>query len=339
MSLKNIDVEKYFDEHALAEQRKVYKETCQGELRGLQLRNFLWNMQIIKALNYPGILGFKSIFKKLPAVIVGSGPSLDKNAHLLDRKKMIIIAGDAALPVLVNKYKIYPHFVVMVDPTEKQEHNFEDIDTTKFYTLVPPVVSPKLFRMIDPKHLAVYNVKDSDSDLFEAAPYHIGKRGALPAGVLTSGSCFGFAAGVLDCSPVIFIGHDLSWESTDKVYASGINDKKVNFQKAAKFKGNCMLMPDINGNLVLTHQTLVLFWAWLKDNTKYITTKLINSSEAGILKFKGIQILPFAKTIEKYCSKQLVGTEEKILKAYNYQYKDDLAEMLFLPEFKKQYKR
>lgn len=336
--MKRIDGEGYYDSKNLEEQKKAYNESCRKELFDCQLSNFLWNMPLIQSLRYPGILGFEGLFKKVPAIVVGAGPSLDKTGELLKkyRDNFLIVACDAALPVLVKKYKVYPHFVVMVDPTAKQKNNFNDIDTSKFYTMIPPVVHPNIFRTVNPKTLAVYNLKDTKNSIFEQAPYHIGKRGALPSAVLTSGACYAFS-GAMKCDPIIFVGQDLSWASTEKIYASGISKWKVNFQKGAKFKSNCMLFPDINGKLVLTHQTLLMFWSWLKDNHKPANHKLINSSGAGILKFKGIKIMDFDKAIKKYANKKLVDVDKKILKAYNYETSDGLIEKLLLPDFKKKY--
>lgn len=329
----------YYDKKSLEAERAKYHEACMNELFECQLNNFLWNMPLIQCTNYPGILGFRDIFKRYPAVVVGAGPSLDKHGAMLKeaRSRIIIVACDAALPVLVRKYDVYPHFVVMVDPTAKQKKNFDDIDTTKFYTIVPPIVHPSIFRAVDPHHLAVYNLKGTDNKLFDMAPYHIGRRGAMPSSVLTTGSCFCFST-VLGCDPVIFVGQDLCWKSTEKVYASGIEEWKVNFQKGAKFRGNCMLFPDIHGKLVLTHQTMVMFWAWMRDNTRLIRTRVVNASEAGILGFKGMRQMRFDSVLKRYAAKELVGVEDAIKKAYNDRYGDGLIEELLLPPFKSEYK-
>ena len=342
MSGKSIDADAYYDSKNLDEQRKSYNESCRDELFKAQLSNFLWNMPTIQARNYPGILGFEKLFKDKPAIVVGAGPSLDKNAHLLKkyRSRFIIVACDAALPVLVGKYDVYPDFVVMVDPTPKQKKNFfidgKPIDTTKFYTIVPPVVHPSIFRTVNPTNLAIYNLKDDKNAIFERAPYHIGRKGALPAAILSTGGAFCFAAAMW-CDPIIFIGQDLCWTSTEKVYASGIDEGKVDYQKGAKFKGNCMLFPDIYGKLVLTHQTLLMFWAWLRDNTKFMTTRIVNATEGGILKFKGMKIKTLQKAVDTWCKKELVGVDEKIKKAYNDRYKDGMVEVILLPRFKKEH--
>jgi hypothetical protein len=269
--------------------------------------------------------------------VVGAGPSLNKHLPLLKkyRDNIIIVACDAALPVLA-KADCYPHFVVMVDPTEKQKDNFIGIDTTKFYSIVPPIVHPAVFRMIDPKHLAMYNVKDPHSIILEQAPYHTGKIGALPAGVLSSGSAFAFAAAMF-CSPIMFIGHDLCWEDPNKgrVYAEGVNPKKIDFQKGSKFRHGCLLFPDINGQLVVTHSTFLNFWAWLKDSVEVLKIQVINCSECGILKSKDIKAIPFQTALDKYASKKLTGVDERIKKAYNSRYADGVIEKILTPGFKK----
>jgi len=322
--------EEYLNHRELQYHRDVYNRVLgQDELDKCHLSNFLWNFPILK--NYPGILGFEGAFKNIPAVIVGAGPSLEKNMNLLKeyKDKMLILSCDAALPILVKKLDIYPHFVVMGDPTDKQKFNFDDIDTTKFYTIVPSVVHPSIFRAVDPQHISVYNVR-SDSPLCEMIPYHIGRKGGLPAGVLTSGSVFMFAA-IMGCNPITFVGHDLSWPTPDKVYADGVVEKKHNFQKSVKFKGDCLLFPDINGDLVLTHTTFVNFYIWLRDSVHRLKARLFNSSEAGILKMNKIIPMPFAKWIKKYCRYILTGLDEKIQRAYNYQFIDGNVEKLLIP--------
>ncbi len=311
--MQKIDGDSYMNERELQNHKTRYAEISDTELDECYLSNFLWNAPILK--NYPGILKFKGIFKNHPAVIVGAGPSLEKNMHLLKeyRKNMIIISLDAALPVLVKKLGIYPDLVVMGDPTEKQKLNFDEIDTTKFYTITSSVCSPSVFKNIDAKHLAVYNIK-SNSKITGMIPFHTGSKGALPAGVLSSGSAFGMA-GAMYCDPITFIGHDLSWPTPDQVYADGVTKMKHNFQKGAKFKGDCLLHPDINGKLVLTHETFFTFLRWLRESALIIKTRIHNSSESGILKAVSIKPIPFKKWIDTYCKKELTAVDEKIRKA------------------------
>lgn len=134
-----------------------------------------------------------------------------------------------------------------------------------------------------------------------------------------------------------FIGHDLCWESFDKVYADGVSEKKSNFQKAAKFRGNCLLFPDINGNMVVTHQTFAVFYLWLRDSIAITSVQCYNSSEAGILKMKRIKVLPFQKYINKFCKKVLINKQEKIQKALDHEYQDGFIEKIMLPPISKEH--
>jgi len=331
--VEKILAEEYLPEDLLHDLRSQYQDECKKELLELHVSNFLWNVRL--AYTYPGILKFDKLLKHYPAVVIGVGPSLDKHIDLLKeyRKNIVILCVDAALPILV-KEGIYPDFACVIDPTAKQAENFKGIDTTKFYTLLPPICHPSLFRIIDPQYILLYNIKDPHSPIMEQAPYHTGSKGALPAGVLTSGTCFSFAA-VLGCEPIMFIGHDLSWPTPDKVYAGGIAGKKENFQKMVKFKANCMLFPDINGKLVLTHSTFLNFWAWFRDCCKIMKVRVINCTEAGILRNKYIRVMPFKTTLKKYASKELTGVSERIYKTYmDTKFPGGMVEKLIMPNFR-----
>lgn len=321
--------EQFYSKEHLAEIREDYNSKCADELEDIYLSNFLWNVRVLPT--YPGILGFKQILKGVPAVVVGLGPSLNQHLPLLReyRKRVVVVAGDAALPLLL-KSNITPDFVVVADPTEKQARNFDDVDTTKFFTVIPSAVHPSVVRKLDPRHTAVYNIASPNSKVLHQAPYHIGRKGALPASILTSGCAFTFTT-VLGCDPILFIGHDLSWPSPDKVYAEGTFGWKVDFQKAAKFKSGCMLFPDIHGKLVLTHHTFVCFWAWMRDACKKYNFRVVNCSEAGILKSDEIAAVPFSVALKRWCKGELIGVSEKVLKGYEYLYEDKQVEELLLP--------
>lgn len=339
----SIDPENYMPVQVLQDIRMRYQDRCRTELTDIHTTNFLWNLPILH--RYPGILGWEDSLKGVPVVIAGLGPSLTKQIPLLreHRKKFLLVVGDACLPVLMGadvpeEDRVIPDVVVMVDPTEKQVENFKGIDTKLFYSVVPVIAHPAIFRVLDPKKTAVYNVKDPGSTILEQAPYHTGRKGALPAAVLTSGSAFCFSA-VAGCNPILFIGQDLSWPSTERVYAEGTAEWKVEFQKSGKFRSECLLFPDIHGKLVLTHQTFVNFWAWMRDTCRHMCQRVVNCSEEGILQTKEIRPMPFAVAIERWCKGDLVGMEERLSKAYHYEVKDGVVEKLLRPKMKVKVKR
>jgi len=335
-SLK-VDPEQYMKGDVLDKHKQQHSEMCANSLVEGHLRNFLWNIRIVK--DYAGILGFEKLFKGMPMVIAGAGPSLDKQWKLLKkyRKNIIIISCDAALPAFIDK-GLPPDFVLVVDPTEKQKYNFDNIDCEQTYSILPPICHPEVFRRVDPKHCSVYNIKDPSNMVLEIAPYHTGRKGALPAGVLTTGGCFAFAA-MTGARPLMFIGTDLSWPSPDTVYADKLAEIKYDFQKSVKLKGGCALFPDINKGFVLTHNTFICFWSWLRDSCETCKVNVYNCSEQGILKAKYIKVKPFKECLEKYANKELVGIKERIQKAHDYAYSDGLAEKLLVPPFRKSIKQ
>jgi hypothetical protein len=49
---------------------------------------------------------------------------------------------------------------------------------------------------------------------------------------------------------------------------------------------------------------------------------------------KEIKVMPFQAWIDKFCKYELVGLQERIAKAYNYQFEDGMVEKLMLPPLK-----
>ena len=331
-----VDPEKYMAGEALAKHKEQHSQMCADQLVQAHLHNFLWNIRIVK--EYAGILGFENLFKGMPMIVAGAGPSLDKHWDLLKkyRKNVIIITCDAALPAFM-KQDLPPDFVIVVDPTEKQHLNFDCINCEETYSILPSICHPEVFRKVVPRQCSVYNIKDPSNMVLEIAPYHTGRKGALPAGVLTTGSGYGFAA-MSGARPIMFVGMDLSWPSPDTVYADNLAENKYNFQKAVKLKGGCALFPDINKGFVLTHNTFICFWAWLKEVVEMSKVVVYNCSEAGILKSKRIRPMPLGKCLEKFASKELIGIKDLIRKAHESRYVDGVVEKLLVPPFRKGYK-
>jgi len=77
-----------------------------------------------------GVKKLLNRFSGLPAVLVGAGPSLDKNVHFLPhvKGKAVIISCDAALKVL-QRHSVMPDIVVNLDPQPTVLHFFDGVDT------------------------------------------------------------------------------------------------------------------------------------------------------------------------------------------------------------------
>lgn len=164
--------------------------------------------------------------------------------------------------------------------------------------MLPSIVHTKVLETVPLAAVRMYNLDHPESPIHLTAPRYTGDLGTFKGGALTSATAFQLAL-LLGCGPITFIGHDLSWPSPDKVYASDAFEWKTEIQRQVKFKSNCMLFPDIHGELVLTHFTFVVFWAWIRDYIKtHGLTGIYNSSEAGILQTDELKAIPFAEFID-----------------------------------------
>src|SRR5207237_8873071 len=73
-----------------------------------------------RCVPYKNGLALKDKFLNIPVLIVGAGPSLEKEAHLIEKFNGLIFAGGAALNVLT----LEPHFAAGIDKTEFKPHSY-----------------------------------------------------------------------------------------------------------------------------------------------------------------------------------------------------------------------
>lgn len=157
----------------------------------------------------PGINVLKNSFPNIPVIICSAGPSLDKNIQFLKAKRenfLLISVATGLRPLL--KDKISPDFVIAVDPDEitAQFFNLQKklMDTWLVYDPVIPEVIPTSFTG---KRL----VYDSSINLAQWIQSHLGQNGSLGNVFSVAHAAYQFAK-FIGCSPIIFIGQDLSFQ-------------------------------------------------------------------------------------------------------------------------------
>ncbi|OHD64999.1 MAG: hypothetical protein A2176_04410 [Spirochaetes bacterium RBG_13_51_14] len=81
----------------------------------LYVRNILRNFGLIESMR--PVRGIFGAFGQYPAVIAGSGPSLDSDIGLIKRhqERFFIISVDSALPALTQR-GVYPDIIISIDP-------------------------------------------------------------------------------------------------------------------------------------------------------------------------------------------------------------------------------
>lgn len=101
----------------------------------LAMQNAIQNLQ---SKSKPG-LQLKDKFQQVPALIIGAGPSLEKEAHLMEKfqNKGLIFAGGSALSLL----PIAPHFAAGIDKSEFKKHPYPNVPFCYQNRIVPDALS------------------------------------------------------------------------------------------------------------------------------------------------------------------------------------------------------
>jgi hypothetical protein len=200
----------------LAEQKRLMESNIgtQIALGRNFMGSFLENIPVI--MRKPGVTALKNLFPGVPAILISAGSSLEKNGDLLkEARGCLLIAVDSALPYLIAQ-GIRPHFVVAVDPMPENAFFFTDYEFLKDTAFVclaqytPEVVKAYLG--------PVFFSCSPGSAIYQWLGRFMGEdRGYLPC---DGGSVSHMAltlAEHLGCSPMAFLGLDLSWK--EKFYA------------------------------------------------------------------------------------------------------------------------
>ncbi|HLA29174.1 MAG TPA: 6-hydroxymethylpterin diphosphokinase MptE-like protein [Syntrophales bacterium] len=252
------------------------------------LDNLLGNVKPI--VSHPGINHLKDKFKGKPAVTVASGPSLEKNMHLLRdiRERALIISCDSNfLPLM--KRDIRPHVVASLERTAGTGQFYEGTsDVNGVYLAFCPVVQPDVYDSFKGKKIIVFRP-------FSHFQWFNLDKGTLPIGPAVSNMAFSIAE-YLGCDPIIMIGQDLAFAEDGDTHVEdmrfGERDENY-FLSMFETEGNY-------GKPVKTSRTWEIFKLAHEEDISYYKGLCINATEGGA-KIIGTHVMTFAEAINKYC--------------------------------------
>ncbi len=240
-------------------------------------------------------------------MVIGAGPSLDKNIQLLGRAKdkAVLIASDAALkPLLAND--IVPAFVACLDPQEDIAKFLKGAPTRGMTLVAPSIIHPKVLDLWE-GDVVFYSKFAPDiqtlTEIQKQAP-HLGHL--TPGGtVLSIAYDLAFQMGA---NPILFVGQDLSYPRK-KIYSKGGENADENLETTfQRQQENMVLETDIHGRTLPTLKAMSVskqwfdwaFTTWQREGP----VDIINCSEAGILRDHcGLMLL--SEAIYKYCTKKV----------------------------------
>jgi hypothetical protein len=287
------------------EQIREVKSATLLRFNQVWLQNFQANRNAVE--RNPGVIALKNKFRGLPCIVVGAGPSLDKNIRFLHRaqNKAVIISCDAALKPLMG-HGIVPDFVVCLDPQEEISRFLVNVPHKGITLVVPSIVHPHIIELWQ-NDVLFFNKFAPDIPTLVEIQKIVPDIGILTPGgtVLSVTYDLAFQAGG---SPIIFVGQDLSYPKK-KSHSHG-SDAAVQGLKMMmeKHKDHLVLETDINGQSLRTLKSMSVSKQWF--NWAFTTWKrenllsVFNCSEAGILTDHCI-LEPLTEAIYKHCTQKL----------------------------------
>jgi len=241
-------------------------------------------------------------FHRVPAIICGAGPSLDKHVHLLGNLKdqALIFAGGSAMNAL-NAANVQPHFGAGIDPNAEQYKRLSENTAYEVPFFYRNRMFHQAFQSIHGPRLYIpgsggYAV----SDWFEEK---LGiKSELLDEGHNVVNFCLEIAHR-LGCDPIIFVGVDLAYTGNLQ-YAPGIVDDaaldRTKVLHTTDFDRESLVKTDIIGNPITTLWKWVAESEWIGDFSKdHPDVRIINCTEGG-LGFPGVPNESFKDVVQSY---------------------------------------
>lgn len=263
----------------------------------------LWQNQILTNISVvvkcPGLKTLYGKFPNIPAIIVGAGPSLDKNvAYLKDAKdKALVICVDTALRTLLN-HNIKPDLVATIDATTKNYNYYlKGLDLSDIYLVAGPAVYPEAISSFAPKVF----ISSLGHPLLDWIETFIGARGAIKLGGSVSTMAFDLARRG-GANPIVFIGQDLAL-TDDKIYTSGVKKERVEEAEKTLPTNDFMWVEDVYGGKVKTTRGAWTWIKWFEHQISEIPNVLCIDATEGGAKIEGTKIMTLKEVIENYCQK------------------------------------
>lgn len=232
-----------------------------------------------------GGYGVRSLIQKckdVPVIIIGSGPTLDRNIHQLaglEDRALIISAGSNT--AALQKAGVNPHLVLMADSLQGNQHCLDNVDLSKCNYVLDSFVHPDTVkRLMGAKRIYWYNSPHLPSCPFTG---HLSeKSGGL--GIMISGGCgatamWSLGKTVCGGNPDILVGMTEAYYDPGTQYAKAVTEQHIVTTYAES-----EIAEDHHGVRCYTNPAYKSFAAWFEHAANHIQGVHINCSEGGIIK-------------------------------------------------------
>jgi len=310
---------------------RIFQKTTTQRYYDNWVRNFALNIENIwKGRSAKELSEISSKDKvNSPAIVIGRGPSLEKNNHLEllanSNYKGAIICTDGILKKALDSGvtpEKFPNFYVVTIDTNEPILKFYSHDIVKKYgkkikCLLSTTVPPTTYDAIKNSGMEIfwlhtlfdYNKGKTSfnyiAGIITRAKNHEKGLSAIQTGGNVGTSSWVISWSILKCSPVALIGidhgypDDMSWEEIDKIHKlpEGIDKTSPMFKKAypivynPEFKTNCKQDPIFQYYSNALKEFIPRALKWVKT---------VNATEGGAIFGEGIECMTFKNFLKKF---------------------------------------
>ncbi len=248
-------------------------------------QNFIHNLRKLPSSFL--VNNLKGLFRGLPAIIVGAGPTLAESIPVLRQavSKALVIAGGSGFPALTSQ-GVFPHLAVMVDPNQEEVERAKIAKAPHVPLIYNMRTHPDVVDVFQGPIGYIRSTICALHDLWMEEELGITKEvigKALKKETLSVTPLCLELAHYLGCSPIVLVGVDLAY-TYGKRYAGGVVEKESPIESGVKM-----------GNLITT-----LPWLLEKNVLSSLARKrkIINASKNGLSIFR-IPYLPLREVLSQ----------------------------------------
>jgi hypothetical protein len=268
------------------------------------INHMLMNLDTI--VESPGINQVQNQFKGQPAVIVATGPSLNKNIDLLPqlKDKAVFFAADASLNTFFKKTTpIVPDICCSLERNLSTANHFNQIAEEKkklmedIWLCACPVVMPQVYKAWKGKNVSLFR----DFAHFKWLGIN---KGIINTGKSVTNMAFK-AAEYMGCDPIILVGQDLAFSPDGQSHVSGADHAREGLKGSPLIRMKTKVMGN-NGQLIDSLDT----WVGMLKRFEYDIAisgggyKVINATEGGAM-ITGTEVAKLGDVIQTYCKNDI----------------------------------
>jgi len=234
-------------------------------------------VNLVRNLKTPTFFTLKGAFQDIPAIIAGSGPSLELEAERLRelQDRVLIIAAGTATAGLLH-LGIRPHLIVTMDPDDVNRKAFENLDIMDCPLLYITTVNHGVVKEDSPYLMHGYLNSDVISHYLMEIKFEHGILSSTPT---VTGTAIQVAA-LLGSTDVTFIGQDFSYPQ-DKMYSSGVEHFSAEIRKQGVDNAN-LETPNVNGGMNRTNAGMLNLKSGVESVLKVLpAVTFYNASPVG----------------------------------------------------------